>query len=400
MKANKSVESDTSITSKQYQTYLPYVSTFNYQDEIRIVINSQNSLVLPSESYIYIEGTFFRAANAVDGQANPAVVCNFASFMFDNMRYELNSTEIDKCKNVGITSTLKILSTMPNSEYRCAESSGLVSANQEAQAPGTFAVVLPLKHYFGFCEDYRSILMNSKHELILTRSRNDVNSFHGANNNMGITINQIQWRMPHIRVDDYMQLRMLKQIESNEAIPLSYRSWDLYENPGLPQTTRHCWSIKSTSHLTRPRYVFLAFQTNRENVITRTKSQFDPIALTDARLYLNSDIYPQESMNLNFAGNRAAIAYDMYKKFRSSFYHDGSGSIGDWMYTLNDFLTSPFIVFDCSRQNESLKTSAVDVRIEFQTSVNMPAQTTAYALIIHDNITHYNPLTNIVVRSL
>jgi len=55
----------------------------------------------------------------------------------------------------------------------------------------------------------------------------------------------------------------------------------------------------------------------------------------------------------------------------------------------------PFVIIDCSRQNESMKSAIVDVRIEFDKE-NVSMNTTAYCLIIHDRVVHYNPLTNVV----
>ncbi len=65
--------------------------------------------------------------------------------------------------------------------------------------------------------------------------------------------------------------------------------------------------------------------------------------------------------------------------------------------TLDEFkLHAPIFVFDCSRQNESLKNSMVDIRIEIQARENIPANTSAYCLIINDNVVLYNPYTNVV----
>ena len=50
----------------------------------------------------------------------------------------------------------------------------------------------------------------------------------------------------------------------------------------------------------------------------------------------------------------------------------------------------------CSRQIESIKNGTVDVRIEFEFKENVPANTTAYCLILHDRVVEYNPLTNVV----
>lgn len=398
LKFKKNIDSDTSITSTQYHSYTPYTQSYGYQDEIRIIIQSQNAYVLPHNSYIYIEGQFIRSATADDNAAAPSLISNFAAFLFDNIRYEMNGMEIDKCKNVGISSTLMEYASLTKADLQSLHAASIGVA--EVAAARQFSLQIPVKLYMGFFHDYRHVIMNAKHELILTRSRNDTNCFSGANNIFAIVIDKIMWRMPHIKVDDYMQLKMLKQIESNDSIPVAYRSWDLYEYPALPQTTRHVWSVKTTSHLARPRYIILAFQTNRNNIINRACSFFDHIHLTDARLYLNSESYPQESLQLNFGQMKGAIAYNMYTSFKETYHHDGSGIPSNPIMSYMDWLGSPIFVFDCSRQNESLKISSVDVKIEFETQENVPALTTAFCFIVHDNVMQYNPLTNIITRNL
>ena len=41
---------------------------------------------------------------------------------------------------------------------------------------GYFNVTIPLSMILGFAEDYRKIIVNCKHELVLTRSKNDRNA--------------------------------------------------------------------------------------------------------------------------------------------------------------------------------------------------------------------------------
>ena len=93
---------------------------------------------------------------------------------------------------------------------------------------------------------------------------------------------------------------------------------------------------------------------------------------------------------------RFSLFYDMYTRFQHSYYHrHDSGPL----LSPEQFKTkAPLFVIDCSRQDESLKSSAVDIRLEFESSSNFPANTTAYALIIHDTIVQYTPLTNTVHR--
>jgi len=53
------------------------------------------------------------------------------------------------------------------------------------------------------------------------------------------------------------------------------------------------------------------------------------------------------------------------------------------------------MIIDCFRQNESIKSATVDVRIEFDCKENVTMNTTTYCLIIHDRVVQYNPLNNV-----
>ena len=83
----------------------------------------------------------------------------------------------------------------------------------------------------------------------------------------------------------------------------------------------------------------------------------------------------------------------MFCDFQKSYY----GRSGQQAISYTDFKTqSPLVVFDCSRANESVKKSAVDVRLEFEFMQDIPEGTYACVLIIHDQIFSNNPYTSIV----
>lgn len=398
-----SIRVEDTITSIQHHAYNPYTNAFNHNDEIRIVIQQQDLYVLPHESYIYIEGRV-NVTPAVADQAAldaPNFVNNAAGFLFDEIRYELNGFPIDTCKNVGITSTLKgYVSYMPQNMSRMLISGWKKESDRQATA-GYINFIIPLRAIFGFAEDHRNIIMNAKHELILLRSRSDTNCFVGDNDVSSIQINRIQWRIPHVNVSDAEKLKLLRVLEQQHPIHLHYRTWELYEYPVLPTTNRHIWSVKASSSLSTPRYILVAFQTNRNNRINADKSRYDHCNLSDLKVYLNSECYPYENLNINFTNDQYALLYDMYCRFQETYYHDRMPHIATPLLTFVEYkANAPIIVIDCSQQNESLKKSVVDIRIEFQTRTNIPANTSAYCLVIHDNVVNYNPYSNIVNKAL
>ena len=232
---------DTSITAIQNHLYNPYTTAFANNDEIRIAIQQQDIYVWPHDSALLIEGVFQRIQMVVgNNEAQPdiaAIINNAIAFLFDEIRYELNGFEIDRCKNLGITGTLKgYISRTVNNAYEY-EGAGWAqsdaAARQFAALPQSFQYVMPLKMILGFAEDYRKIVMSAKHELILVRARNDVNSFQGPAVNVTAQIHRIQWKMPHIHVSDATRLTLLKTIGRRQFISMCFRSWDLYEYPTL-----------------------------------------------------------------------------------------------------------------------------------------------------------------------
>lgn len=395
------VENDDSITGIQYHSYNPYTTTYDYNDQIRIVIQQQDIYLLPHDCYLYIECKIKKRLVAADA-VQPALakfVNNAAAFLFDEMRYELNGYELDRCKNVGITTSMKgYVSFLPD-DINHLEIAGWCVDEYKDNYEAKITYCLPLKYIFGFIEDHRSIIINSKHELIMVRSRSDLNALIGVSNNVNIEIEKIQWRIPHVQVSDHGRLKLMKHVEKKQPIPLNFRSWELFEHTSLPQTDRHVWSVKASSQINTPRYVIIGFQSARNNLIGRDKSRFDHCDLSDLKVFLNSEFYPHENMNIDFENDQYALLYDMYARFQRSYYHDRTRFVPFIKY--NHFkIISPFVVIDCSRQNESIKKSIIDIRIEMQTKNNIPEQTTAYCLIIHHNMFTYNPYTNIVNKMI
>lgn len=256
-----------------------------------------------------------------------------------------------------------------------------------------FSFSVPLRLLMGFAEDYRKIIVNVKQELILLRSASDKNAIispDAASKNLKIT--NIYWRVPHVSVSDAHRLKILRMVEKNACIHIPIRNWEIAEYPILPETNRQSWTIKRSSQLEKPRYVILAFQTDRKNKITKNMSLFDACDLNNVKLYLNSQYYPYD----NIHGDQS-IFYEMFSRFQSSYY----GGVSQPIVDLDKFKAkTPLYVIDCSYQNDSIKTGPVDVRVEFEVKNNFPPNTTAYCLLLHDSHMVYTLLTGTVRKMM
>ncbi|XP_051156195.1 uncharacterized protein LOC127290979 [Leptopilina boulardi] len=383
-----------SIAHYEVHAHLPYASaTFNNSDEIRIAVQNQDHCVLPSKSFLHIQGKLLKENGTP--VTHTRFINNAICHLFEEARYELNAIEIDKNRNVGLTSLMKNYVSVYGVQSKFLENAGwFLTCNANTVLVdnlGNFDISIPFNILFGFAEDYQKIIVNARHELILTRARNDMNAIlQTGEEQISVSINKIEWLLPNVRLSDSRKFKLLKYIEKDPLIPISFRTWELYEYPLLPQTANHVWTVKTSTQLEKPRFIILGFQTNRKNVNTRNASHFDHCKITNVKLFLNNQSYPYGNLNLDFDKRHYAVLYDMYANFQATYYNKEPQPY----LSKNEFFEyAPLIVIDCSRQNESLKYGPVDIRLEFESKKNLPDQTAAYCLILHDRIVEYRPIS-------
>lgn len=91
---------------------------------------------------------------------------------------------------------------------------------------GYFDVIIPFNTTFGFAEDYKKIIINAMYELILTRARNDINAIiqqgEGADKELKISIIKLEWMLPYILPSDNNKIKLLKFIEKDPLISISF----------------------------------------------------------------------------------------------------------------------------------------------------------------------------------
>lgn len=396
---------DETLWEKEYHTHNPYASSkLGNNDEIRIPIQHQDAYTLPCESYIYIEGRVTKS----DGTTGTKVpfINNPMAFMFEEIRYEISGIVVDSTKKVGISSTLKGLVSLSPNETNALTTAGWIlpgSTNIEPNKNGYFDFCVPLRLLLGFAEDYRRIIINVKQELVLLRSSCDTDVIQADGTttpttlDWKLTLDKIVWRVPHVRLADERRVRLLQLLDSDRDIVVPFRNWEMHEWPILPTTQRQTWAVKTSSQLEKPRYVIFALQTNKRSNVTANAGSFDHCKITNVKLFLNSQFFPYDNLNITFTKDRYGILYDMYSRFQSAYY----GRTNSPLLSPEMFKSlAPIVIIDCSKQNESIKTSTVDIRVEFELEENIPEQTTAYCLILHDTIVTYTPLTGVVRKML
>jgi len=108
----------------------------------------------------------------------------------------------------------------------------------------------------GFCEDYKRVVINARHELILIWARNGNNYIVGdPETESTIELFNVQWRVPYVALIKVNKLSMLWALGNEQYLSMSFHSWELYEYSLLPNTTKHSWIIKTTTQLEKLRYI-------------------------------------------------------------------------------------------------------------------------------------------------
>ena len=188
-----------------------------------------------------------------------SLLTNAICHLFEDIRYEINAIEIDRCKNVGLTSLMKGLISLNPYQNWIMENAGWLDVEETLNMcndNGYVDVSIPLSMIMGFTDDYRKIVVNTKLELIPTRSRNDLNAVkHTAQQvdnaqiyeEFKIELNRVDWLMPYVVVADKHKIRLLGFIEKDRPITMSFHTWEFFEFPFLPTTSKHMWTVKTSN---------------------------------------------------------------------------------------------------------------------------------------------------------
>ena len=99
-----------------------------------------------------------------------------------------------------------------------ADNNGFVARHtyliQSPTVKGTSSFRIPMKHIFGFCEDYDKIVYGLKHNITLVRITDDDAIFRGSAAGAGkVCLIKIAWFLPHIIPADADKFSIYMTIE-------------------------------------------------------------------------------------------------------------------------------------------------------------------------------------------
>lgn len=383
---------DDSIHRVEVRTYHPFVKSFGNNDEIEITINQLDALLAMSEAAISIEGTLKKTA----GTGTVQFTNNAGAYLFDSISYELNGVEMDRVRDPGTVSLVRGYLTYDKDDDTLSiagwnfPEGQLVTYNPTTN---TFYMRIPLRHLLGVFYDYKKYMYGGKQTIRLVRARTDTNCYKVSSNDTVVELNitNIDLKIKHVFVNDLLKLELLSEMNNDKPIFISYRQWSYYEIVLVDGAFTQTWPIKASSNAESPKGVFVTYQTNRKDNKLDDVTLFDNSNITNIKLYINSEYYPYENLQLDFPARKYSDVYHMYTEFCKTLAGNNRP-----MLDFVAFHNHAIFAIDCSKRNDSVKSSTIDIKLEFESKQPFPPNTRAYCILIHDRVMEYLPLSGIV----
>ena len=439
---------DDSIYEYEYKEYNPIAGKAGdlNRGSIVIVIEAQDIYTQPSESFLIVEGELIKSdINNIVRYANEdfaTLINNGIMYLFSDVRYHLASHEIEVLQNPGHATTmlgmlkypddftksqglnqLWLPDTFIDDDNLVADNNGNftgknkgieIRQNYIIKSPnnkGKFSFKIPLKHFLGFCEDYKKVIYGMQQRLTLTRTGDNDAIFllkrDGINAQAAkiqadqgrVNIEKIRWFMPHIIPSDAYRLQLDKIIERKEKIPVGYRMLQC-DNTPVPNNPAFTWRLGVKSSPDIPRFIIVGFQSDKNNNQERNPALFDHCNVRNIYVTLNAKRYPDTDYENSFTNNQYSRIYGDTALFRKKFYNMDELVSNSGIDPMSYKDLFPLFLFDVSKQSEKLKTSVSDIHIKASFDGGPGNNVIAYAVIISDRLFHFvsdgSKITNIV----
>ena len=424
---------DDSIYEYEYKEYNPIAGAPLNRGSIVLTIESQDIYTHPAESFLIVEGKLVKKTNGgvYDADTLITLINNGIMYLFSDVRYHLASHEIEVLQNPGHATTILGMLKFPDD---FSKSQGLnqcwikdtgegntvvdgdnpndgfkLRRNYIINMPasrGHFCFKIPLKHFLGFCEDYKKILYGMQQRLTLTRTSDDNAIFRANGVDEGkVDIERIKWFMLHVIPSDAYRLQLDKIIEKKEKIPVGYRMLQC-DNTSITGTN-FTWRLGVKSSPDIPRFIIVGFQIKRNNNQEENPARFDNCDIGNIYVTLNAKRYPDTDYDIKFNENRFCRIYGDSSTFRKKFYNMDELVSNHNINPVDYKNLYPIFVFDVTKQSEKLKTAVSDIHVKMRFNTNPaldrdnnPRNVMAYAVIISDRLFHFvsdgSKITNIV----
>lgn len=400
---------DTSLVEYEFKRIHTESRDINGGGPIDFDILNENAFTVPSDSYLLVEGRLTKNDGTAYADGDEvALVKEGILHLFRQIRYQINDKDVESifypgvCQNMlsylledeGYDKSTSLIHCGVKDDHAnasTANNSGFARRKVfllDANTKGTFSFMIPLRRLFGFFRDYNKVVFGTTQRLTLTHKGTSNDAIFRDGGDVGrVNLTNIYWIVPHAVGTDEVNLALLNRIRSKRQIDIAYRGITCTRNE-VQRDTTFMWRLGARQAPEVPRYVLIAFQTNRENNQERNSSIFDHISLTKLRVMVNEKQYPSIEYTANFNEHQFSRIYMDAMNFKGKFFNVES--------TEKEITSAPGIspiyykelfpvfVVDVSKQMEKVKHTLSEVTIHAEFGAAVPANTRAFCTLISD----------------
>ena len=417
LQIDEETQVDDSIQSYKRFAYLPISGTnLNNANPIVIRVENSDNYFRPCDSEIEFEGKVVKenGDNYAKAEAKLTLINNGLMYLFDNIKYELSSTEIESVYQPGQATTMFGLLTknlnfndsgglnslwLPDDDDGTAKadnegyntrrkllfSNNVVAVAAEDPNSGSFRFSVKLEDIFGFATDYRRVMYGFVHTLTLVRNVNHNDAMFGeADAAAGkVEFSKISWILPNVEPSQVANYELVKLINEQRTLSIDFRVRQCMTTV-VPQSDTFLWRLGIRTSPEKPRFLVLGFQTDREGSLAKNLGLFDNCQLQNAYVLMNNRRYPAMDYNANFPKNHYNKLYRDFYQFMEKFYGISDSVTSTSVDPVAYKHLFPLFVFDVTRQSERIQQAVIDITIQCYFGGNVAAKTKAYCLMISD----------------
>ena len=356
-------------TTEEYE-YFEYspdsetIESLNGIREIRFNVEALSTFIHPHKSFLYFEGEILRTDNVrFTDNDNVTLANDGIMHLFSEMKYSINGQPIEDILNPAISSLMLGLLRYPDD---FSKSKGLIQCWFKDNAnggytidnnntgrgerrkiffdivnndnKGKFSFCIPLKHIFGFCDDYDKVMYGVNHGLSLFR-KGDETAIHREANQHGpvdgagnrtdlpakVKLTKVKWCLPHVNPSLEIYNGLTEKIGKGENVKIGFKSRKVDEKT-VDIATSWSWRVAVTSGNETLRFLILGFQTGNKNIQvgigngkTGNPSVFNHCNVDHIQVKMLGRLYPSQAEVLNFSENQYSKAYNNVAQFRELF---------------------------------------------------------------------------------
>lgn len=424
--ARASIPAEPAFNNVDYLTLRPVAgANLGPSTQIKFFLPTRNLSMVLGEAMLCIEGSVKlstlpytrRKPDNTTETITPADVVhlrsNFTAHLFSQITLKLADQVVEIEREPGLSSTVKLQVRSSDSERPHLELAGISLGSplapptiQQLNTEKTaisFSVIYPLRYLLDSLQDMVQVIKGCNLELICQRSELSsrclkiTDSFQPELN--VLTLGKCELVIPYVQLTDQGVLKQLEFFQSGANQDISYRQHRIFINDDLPKgSTKLFWDLGPRSSTETPTHAILAFFPNLKSY---TLDQFFPINpriqrvtahVNGQRTHLSSLDTDQDSSTSNHL-----MFYVNFLQFRlewfglTNLFEDTVG-----LYSKEQFKKSPYFCFSLHTDQNATFNSLDELAFEVSFLENVPDDTIAVCILIHQQLLSFNPKSQLV----